>query len=91
MAVSKEEYKAGLEPKAREVLEFLEATPSKGYTLMDVYGNIFSEEEKTAHLQSEGGIKLIFNEMQGWIDDFRQQGYVTSKVVALSILFSAVE
>ncbi len=41
MAISKDDYEAGLDPKAREILEFLRANPSdKGYTVMDVYASI---------------------------------------------------
>jgi hypothetical protein len=69
----------------------MEATPGKGYTVMDIYGALYTEEEKKAHMQAQGGAREVFSQMQKWINDFREQGYVTSKMVSTSIFFSAVE
>ncbi len=92
MAISKDDYEAGLDPKAREILEFLRANPAdKGHTVMDVYAGIYSEEEKSAHLRASGGIGERFREIQRWLDGFREQGYVKSKIVSATIFYSASE
>ncbi len=92
MAISKDDYEAGLDPKAREMLDFLRANPSdKGYTVMEVYASIYSEEEKSAHLRDSGGVGERFREIQRWLDEFREQGYVKSKIVSASVFYSASE
>ena len=91
MPAASEDYKAGLEPKAREVLEFLYATPDKGYTVMELYSSLYNEEEKSAHGKNPGGIREIFQEMQGWINGFCELGHVKKKIVSASIFFSADE
>ncbi len=92
MAISKDDYEAGLDPKAREVLDFLRANPSdKGHTVMEVYASIYSEEEKRAHLRDSGGVGERFREIQRWLDEFREQGYVKSKIVSASVFYSASE
>jgi DNA-binding transcriptional ArsR family regulator len=90
--ISKDDYEAGLDPKAREILEFLRANPSdKGYTVMEVYASIYSEEEKSAHLRGSGGVGERFKEIQRWLDEFREQGYVKSKIVSATPFYSASE
>jgi len=90
--ISKDDYEAGLDPKAREILEFLRANPSdKGYTVMEVYASIYSEEEKSAHLRGSGGVGEKFKEIQRWLDEFREQGYVKSKIVSATPFYSASE
>jgi hypothetical protein len=89
MPAANEDYKAGLELKAREVLEFLYATPDKGYTVMELYSSIYNDEEKSAHTQSPGGIRENFQEIQGWINEFCELGHVKKKIVSASIFFSA--
>ncbi len=92
MPISKDDYEAGLDPKAREILEFLRANPSdKGYTVMEVYASIYSEEEKTAHLRAEGGVGERFKEIQRWLNESHEQGYVKSKIVSATIFYSASE
>ena len=92
MPVSKEDYEAGLDPKAREILEFLRANPSdKGYTVMEVYASIYSDEEKSAHLRGAGGVGERFKEIQRWIDELREQGLVKSKIVSATPFYSASE
>jgi len=92
VSVSKEDYEAGLDPKAREILEFLRANPSdKGYTVMEVYASIYSDEEKGAHLRGSGGVGERFKEIQGWLDEFRKQGYVKFKIVSATPFYSASE
>ena len=92
MAISKDDYEAGLDPKAREILEFLRANPSdKGYTVMEVYASIYSDEEKSAHLRGSGGVGERFREIQRWLDEFREQGYVKSKIVSATIFYTASE
>ncbi len=92
MPISKDDYEAGLDPKAREMLDFLRANPSdKGYTVMDVYASIYSDEEKSAHLRASGGIGERFREIQRWLNEFREQGYVKSKIVSATIFYSASE
>ncbi len=92
MAISKDDYEAGLDPKAREVLEFLRANPlDKGYEVMEIYSSIYSEEEKSAHLRGSGGVGERFREIQRWLDEFREKEYVKSKIVSAAIFYSASE
>ena len=92
MAISKDDYEAGLDPKAREILEFLRANPAdKGYEVMDIYAGIYSEEEKSAHLRASGGLGERFREIQRWLDEFREQGYVKFKIVSAHPFYSASE
>ncbi len=92
MAISKDDYEAGLDPKAREILEFLRANPAdKGYEVMDIYAGIYSEEEKSAHLRASGGVGERFREIQRWLDEFREQGYVKFKIVSAHPFYSASE
>ncbi len=92
MAISKDDYEAGLNPKAREMLDFLRANPSdKGHTVMDVYASIYSDEDKSAHLRASGGIGERFREIQRWLDEFRERGDVKSKIVSATIFYSASE
>ena len=92
MPISKDEYEAGLDPKAREILEFLRANPSdKGYTVMEIYAGTYSEGEKSAHLRGSGGVREVFKEIQRWLDEFREQGYVKSKIVSATLFYSASE
>ena len=92
MAISKDDYEAGLDPKAREILEFLRANPAdKGYEVMDIYAGIYSEEEKSAHLRGSGGVGERFREIQRWLDEFREQGYVKFKIVSAHPFYSASE
>jgi hypothetical protein len=92
MSTLKDDYEAGLDPKAREVLEFLRANPAdKGHTVMDVYAGIYSEEEKSAHLRGSGGVGERFREIQRWLDEFREKEYVKSKIVSATIFYSASE
>ncbi len=92
MAISKDDYEAGLDPKARDMLEFLRANPvDKGYTVMDVYASIYSDEEKSAHLRASGGIGERFREIQRWLNEFHEQGYVKSKIVSATIFYTASE
>jgi len=93
VTISKDDYEAGLDPKAREILEFLRANPNpdKGYTVMEVYAGIYSEEEKSAHLRASGGIREMFQGIQRWLDEFREQGYVKSKIVSATIFYTASE
>lgn len=91
--ISKDDYEAGLDPKAREVLEFLRANPNpdRGYTVMDVYAGIYSEEEKSAHLRDSGGVGQVFREIQRWVDELREQGHVKSKIVSATLFYTASE
>ena len=92
MPTSKDDYEAGLDPKAREILEFLSANPAdKGYTVMEIYASIYSEEERSAHLRDSGGVGQMFREIQRWLDEFREKGYVKSKIVSATIFYSASE
>jgi len=89
---SKEDYEAGLDPKAREILEFLRANPAdKGYTVMELYANTYSDEEKSTHLRDSGGVGQVFREIQRWLDEFREHGYVKSKIVSATLFYSASE
>ena len=90
MAVPKD-YEDSLDPRARAIIEFLRDNTEKGQTVMDIYGGIYSEDEKSAHLRESAGVKEVFQEIQRWLDEFRQQGHVKSKMVSTSILFSLVE
>jgi len=92
VAISKDDYEAGLDPKAREVLEFLRANPSdKGYEVMEIYSSIYSEEEKSAHLRGSGGVRETFQEIQRWLDEFREHGYVKLKIISATPFYSASE
>lgn len=91
MAISKDDYEAGLDPKAREILELLRANADKGYEVMDIYTGIYSEEEKSAHLRGSGGVGERFREIQRWLDEFREHGYVKFKIVSAHPFYSASE
>ena len=91
MPISKDDYEAGLDPKAREILEFLRGNRDKGCTVMEVYAGIYSEEEKSAHLRDSGGVGERFREIQRWLDEFREHGYVKFKIVSAHPFYSASE
>ena len=91
MPTPEEEYKGGLEPKAREVLELLRANPGKEYTVMEIYGSVYSAEEKSKHTQGDGGLQTVFKEIQGWLNEFCERGYAKSKRVATSFFYRASE
>jgi len=58
---------------------------------MEIYASIYSEEEKSAHLRGSGGVGEVFREIQRWLDEFREKGYVKSKIVSATIFYSASE
>jgi len=85
-----EDNLAGLDPRGRQILEFLRANVDKGNSVMDIYGGTYSEEEKNAHLKDSGGPREAFREVQRHLDELRGQGQVTLKIVGANILYSAV-
>lgn len=89
MTASGDDYEAGLEPKAREVLEFLRASPGKEFTVMEIYGGVYSEEEKRQHTKGDGGLQDAFREIQRWLNEFCERGYARSKRVATSFFYTA--
>jgi hypothetical protein len=91
MSASKDDYEAGLDPKAREVLQLLRANPGKDFTVMDIYGSIYSDEEKSQHTKGDGGLQEMFKRIQGWLNEFCEQGYVKSKRVATSFFYTVSE
>lgn len=89
MSASTDSNEAGLDPRAQRTLEILRGSPGKGFTVMDIYGSLYTEEEKAAHLQGPGGVRVVFQEIQGWLNEFVKQGHVTLKMVSASIFFTA--
>jgi hypothetical protein len=86
-----DDTEAGLDPKAKEILEFLRANPGKTYTVMDLYGYVYSEAEKSAHRDVAGGAGETFRQIQGWINEFCELGHVRSKRIAASIFYTVDE
>ena len=91
MPTPDEAYLSGLETKAREVMELLGANPSKEYTVMEIYGSVYSEEDKSQHTQGDGGLQAVFKEIQGWLNEFCERGYATTRRVATSFFYKAAE
>jgi len=85
--VSASDYESSLDPKAKAILDFLRATPAKSYTVMDLYGAVYAEPERNAHLST--GLKDVFAQIQGWLNEFTERGYVKSKRIATSFYYSA--
>ncbi len=85
-----DDYLAGLDPQGRKYLEFLRTAPDKGYTVMEIYAGIFSEEERSAHSQEPGGFREKFSEIQGYIDGFCEAGQATKKIVSAAIFYMPV-
>ena len=89
MQSSNEDYETGLDPKARETLELLRSNPGKEYTVMELYGSIYSEEEKSAHLHGSGGVREVFQEIQRWLNEFCELGHVKARRVSASFFYKA--
>jgi DNA-binding transcriptional ArsR family regulator len=88
VSASTGDYESGLDPKAKAILDLLRANPAKSYTVMDLYGALYAESEKSAHLTT--GLKDVFGQIQGWLNEFKERGYVKSKVISTSFYYSAV-
>jgi hypothetical protein len=86
--MSNDEQEAGPDPKAGQVLEFLRANPDKRYTVMDIYGYVYTEEEKNAHREA-GGAGGVFRDIQQWLNEFRDQGFIRTKLISASIFYTA--
>ncbi len=89
MATSNDDYEASLDEKQRKALELLRANPDKPHTVMDIYGFVYTEEEKNAHRASSGGSIESFREIQRWLDEFREKGHVTSKIISAGVYYLA--
>ena len=91
MSTSSNDYESQLDPKAKEVLKLLRAHPGKDFTVMDIYGSIYSDTEKNQRSKGDGGLQEIFREIQRWLNDFTERGYVKSKRVATSFFYRATD
>jgi len=87
MSASKDDYESGLDPKAKAILDLLRANPAKAYTVMDIHGAVYTESEKSAHLAT--GLKEVFGQIQSWLNEFSERGYVKLKRVAASFYYTA--
>lgn len=87
MSASKDD----LEPKTKEILEFLRANPAKEFTVMEIYASVYSQAEKELHTKGDGGLQAVFKEIQQRLNELCEQGYVKSKRIATSFFYSAVE
>jgi hypothetical protein len=87
VSASTGDYESGLDPKAKEILDLLRANPAKSYTVMDLYGAVYAESEKSAHLAT--GLKEVFGQIQGWLNEFSERGYVKLKRIAASFYYTA--
>lgn len=82
---------AGLDPKSKQILEFLRNHVEKSNSVMDIYVGTYSEEEQNAHLKDSGGPKEAFREIQRHLDELRGQGQVALKIMGSNILYNAVD
>jgi hypothetical protein len=87
VSASTGDYESSLDPKAKAILDLLRANPAKSYTVMDLHGAVYSEAEKSAHLTT--GLKEVFGQIQGWLNEFKERGYVKSKLISTSFYYSA--
>ena len=87
MSASKDD----LEPKTKEILEFLRANPAKEFTVMEIYASVYSQAEKELHTKGDGGLQAVFKEIQQRLNELCEQGYVKSKRIATSFFYSAGE
>lgn len=89
MTTSNDDYEAGLDEKPRKALELLRTNPDKPHSVMDIYGIVYTEEEKSAHRESSGGSVEAFREIQRWLDGFREKGHVTSRIISAQVYYLA--
>lgn len=87
MSASTGDYESGLDPKAKAILDLLRSNPAKSYTVMDLHGAVYSESEKSAHLAA--GLREVFGQIQGWLNEFSERGYVKSKRISTSFYYTA--
>ncbi len=81
---------AGLDPKSKQILEFLRTNVEKSNSVMDIYVGTYSQEEQDAQLKATGGPKEAFREIQRHLDELRGQGQVALKIMGSNILYNAV-
>ena len=91
MTTSKDNREEELDPKARAALELMRSNPGKEYTVMELYGNMYSEDEKSAHLHGTGGIGERFKEIQQWLDELCQLGHVQSRRISTSFFYKVAD